>query len=95
MNARTERIKRAVEKAADCPATHLETVAVVDTFRGQTMWEGVVEIFSLLGHAKAKRAYGWSVGKGLNARITAVLEITPVCDALTAVRAAIASGALR
>ena len=68
-------------------------MAVVDTFRGQTMREGFVEVFSLLGHAKAKRAYGWSVGKGPDERFTAVLEIPPVRDALTAVRASIAAGA--
>jgi hypothetical protein len=84
-----EAIQRAVEKAAECPASHVETVAVVDTFRGQTMWEGTVEVFELLGHAKAKRAYGWSTGAGADALYTAVLEIPPVCDALSAVRASI------
>lgn len=89
MSERIESIAKAVEKAAQCPATHLESVAVVDTFRGQTMWEGMVEIFALLGHAKAKRAYGWSVGKDKDERFTAVLEIPPVNDALTAVRASV------
>ncbi|MEP6667861.1 MAG: hypothetical protein ABJF10_01840 [Chthoniobacter sp.] len=82
-----------MEKAAECPAKHLETVAVVDTFRGQTMWEGAVEVFELVGHPKARRAYGWIDGKGKDRRFTAVLEIPPVKDALTAVRAAIVSQA--
>ena len=82
-------IQRAVEKAAECPVSHVETVAVVDTFRGQTMWEGMVEVFALMGHAKAKRAYGWSAGQGKDQRFTAVLEIPPVKDALTAVRASV------
>ena len=89
MSGQIDKIKRAVEKAADCPASHLETVAVVDTFRGKTMWSGPVEIFELLGHAKAKRAYGWSVGEGTDERFTAVLEIPPVKDALTAIRASV------
>lgn len=89
MSADVEAIAKAVERAAECAATHLETVAVVDTFRGQTMWEGTVEVFALLRHAKAKRAYGWIDGKGQDRRFTAVLEIPPVVDALTAVRAAI------
>ena len=93
MSERIDRIKRAVEKAAECPASHLESVAVVDTFRGKTMWEGVVEIFALLGHAKAKRAYGWNVGKGADERFTAVLDIPPVRDALTAVRASVVASA--
>lgn len=88
MTERIVNIQKAVGKAAECPATHLESVAVVEGFRGQTIWEGVVEIFALDGHAKAKRAYGWQSGD----RFVAVLEIPPVDSPNTAVRAAIASG---
>ena len=83
-----EQIQRAVERAAECPATHLESVKVVEGFREQIMWEGDVEVFSLQGHAKAKRAYGWQTGD----QFVAVLEIPPVDSANTAVRAAIAAG---
>lgn len=86
-----EKIALAVERAAECAASHVETVAVVDTFRGQVMWEGAVEVYELLGHPVAKRAYGWQEGKEPDTRYTAVLEIPPVADALTAVRAAIVS----
>jgi hypothetical protein len=86
-------IQKAVEKAAECPATHLESAAVVEGFREQTIWEGVVEIFTLEGHAKAKRAYGWQTGDGKAAQFTAVLEIPPVDSPNTAVRAAIAAKA--
>ena len=89
MSERIENIAKAVENAAQCPASHLESVVVVETFRGQTMWEGVVEVFSLSGHAKAKRAYGWKTGKGMQAKYIAVLEISPVDSPNTAVRAAI------
>lgn len=88
-----ESIAKAVERAADCPAEHVETVAVVDTFLGQTMWQGTVEVFALSRHPKAKRAYGWMDGNGQNRKYTAVLEIPPVVDALTAVRAAMVAGA--
>lgn len=84
-------IQKAVERAAECPVTHVESAAVVEMFRGQTMWEGVVEIFALEGHPKAKRAYGWSDGQGKAARFTAVLEIPPVVSPNTAVRAATAA----
>ena len=89
MSERIENIAKAVERAAGCAATHLESVVVVEAFRGQTMWEGVVEIFTLQGHAKAKRAYGWQTGKGEAANYTAVLELPPVDSPNTAVRAAI------
>jgi hypothetical protein len=92
----TERIatiQKAVEKAAECRATHLESVAVVEGFRDQTIWEGIVEIFMLHGHAKAKRAYGWQTGHDTDAQFTAVLEIPPVDSPNTAVRVAIAAKA--
>jgi len=57
------------------------------------MWEGVVEIFTLHGHPKAKRAYGWQAGVGTDAQFTAVLGIPPVNSPNTAVRAAIAAKA--
>ena len=57
------------------------------------MWEGIVEVFTLTGHSKAKRAYRWRTVTGENARYTAVLELPPVDSPNTAVRAAIAAQA--
>jgi hypothetical protein len=51
------------------------------------MW-GVVEIFALEGHAKARRAYGWQTGHGADAQFTAVLD-----SPNTAVRVTIAAKA--
>jgi hypothetical protein len=56
MSALLDKITRAVEG----PATHRESVAVVETFRGQTVWEGMVEIFDVAEPPPAV-AYGWSV----------------------------------
>jgi hypothetical protein len=89
VNERLELIQKAVERAAECPAAHLESATVVEGFRDQIMWEGVVEVFALRGHSKAKRAYGWQIGEGNDARYVAVLEIPPVDSPNTAVRAAI------
>jgi hypothetical protein len=86
-------IQRAVERAAECKAEHVETVAVVEMFGGKAAWEGLVEIFNLTNHSKAKRAYGWAWLDGEEIRYVAVLEIPPVKSANTAVRAAIAAGA--
>jgi len=93
VSERIANIQKAIEKAAECSATHLESVAVVEGFRGETVWQGMVEIFALEGHSKAKRAYGWQTGDGTDARFTAVLEIPPVDSPNTAVRAAIATNA--
>ena len=92
----TERIQKAqsaVERAAECKASQVESVAVVEMFRGKTVWEGVVEVYDLCKHPKAKRAYGWGYRDGPEMRYVAVLELPPVTSPNTAVRAAIAAGA--
>ena len=94
MSAQQERlrlIQRAVEKGNDCKAKHVESVPVLEMFRGQTVWEGVVEVFDLSGHPKAKRAYGWAYQDGKETRFVSVLELPPVDSPNTAVRAAIAA----
>jgi len=87
-----ERLKLAVEHLHKCSAVHVSTVPVHEKFKGQTVWQGEVEIFDLTGHPKAKRAYGWSHREGHNdegERFVAVLEIPPVVSAETAVRVSI------
>ena len=74
-------------------STHAESVPVLETFKGQTVWQGIVEVFDLLNHPKAKRAYAWSAGPGPDEKFTAVLEVPPVNDPLTAVRVSIVAEA--
>lgn len=84
-----DRLKLAIEHLHNCGATWRETVPVHEVFRGQTVWQGEVEVFDLTGHAKAKRCYGWSHKEGKDdkgERFVAVLEIPPVESAVTAVR---------
>ena len=74
-------------------STHVESVPVLETFKGQTVWQGVVEVFDLRNHPKAKRAYAWSTGPGDDEKFTAVLKVPPVKDPLTAVRVSIVADA--
>ena len=61
----------------------------IDT-RGKTVWEGVVEVFDLIGHAKASRAYAWThKAAGKKVRHVTLLHIPPVDSPLAAVRASI------
>jgi hypothetical protein len=63
-----------------------------EVFRGETLWNGDVEVFDLTGHPKAKRAFGWSHPEGKedkDERFVTVLEIPPVKSAQTAVQASI------
>jgi hypothetical protein len=75
-----ERVKLALEHLHNCGAIHCATVPVHEVFRGQTVWQGDVEVFDLTGHPKAKRAYGWS-------------ETPPIKSAMDAVRASIVADA--
>src|SRR5438309_8499708 len=71
---------------------HVESVPVKETFKGDTVWEGVVEVFSLKDHPTAQRAYAWShdTNDPQNPlRHVAVLHLHPIKSAQDAVRAAI------
>jgi hypothetical protein len=86
------RLQVTVSQLHNCGAVWRETVPVHEVFRGQTVWQGEVEVFDLTGHPKAKRCYGWSHRDGKNdegERFVTVLEIPPVVSPLTAVRVSI------
>jgi hypothetical protein len=86
------RVQVALTQLHNCGAVWRETVPVHEIFRGQTVWQGEVEVFDLVGHPKAKRGYAWSHRDGKNdegERFVCVLEIPPVESALTAVRVSI------
>lgn len=73
-------------------STWLESVPVHETFRGETVWQGVVQVFAV-EHPQASRVYAWShlVGEGPKRTFYAVLGAGPVVDAVSAVRVAIAA----
>jgi hypothetical protein len=70
-------------------ATHVESISVKEDFQGQTVWEGIVEVFDLAGHPTAHRAYAWSHDTDDPAnprRHVTVLHAHPVKSARDAVR---------
>lgn len=84
-----DRLKLTVEHLHKCSAVHVESVPIHETFRGETVWQGIVEVFDITGHPKAKRAYGWSHVAGKDdsdERFVAVLHLPPVDSPLTALR---------
>jgi hypothetical protein len=89
---RIEKLRDAIETMHECKAEHVGSQLVIEFFRGKMAWDGMVEVFALVNHPKAKRAYAWSYPDGSDTRFVTVLEIPPVENAETAVRAAIASG---
>lgn len=69
---------------------HVESVPVKETFQGKTVWDGVVEVFELVGHPKAPKAYAWAHdANGGKKRHVTVLHVDSVTSPLLAVRAAI------
>jgi len=91
-----ERLQQVIFHLHKTDSRHLESVPVDEVFRGQAAWRGVVEVFALTGHPKAKRAYAWSHRAGADGsdeRFVTVLELPPVTSPQTAVRIAIASEA--
>jgi hypothetical protein len=90
---RIDELQNVIRELHGTEATHVETVPVKETFQGQTVWEGDVEVFDLANHPKASRVYAWSheTNDPENPRqhIT-VLQIPPAITPLRAVQVAIA-----
>ena len=84
-------LKDAIRVMHGCESLHVESVPVKEVFEGQTSWEGTVEVFDLIAHTKAKRAYAWSYRDGDQNKTLAVLEIPPVDSPHSAVKVAIAA----
>jgi len=84
-------LKCAIECQHGGHATLAQTVPVRETFQGQLVWEGVVHVFDLTGHAKATRAFAWSseIEGSTKRRYYAVLQLGGIKAPLDAVRAAI------
>lgn len=72
----------------ECDANHVRSVPVKEAFQGQTIWQGDVEVFDLVGHPKAKRCYGWSYGEP--EQFITILELPPVNSPETAVKVGVA-----
>ena len=86
----------AVEHLHKCSARHLRSAPVKETFRGETAWEGVVEVFEITGHPKATHCYAWSHLDGADdsdERFVAVLGVPPVDSPLKAVQVSIVADA--
>lgn len=87
-------LQKAIKDLHGLEAVHVGSEAVHETFQGKTVWQGVVEIFDVLGHSKAKRCYAWDHQTSKDEqelRYVAVLELPPVDSARKAVQVAVAA----
>ncbi len=85
-----DHLREVIHKLHGSHATHIESVPVKETWNGETIWDGIVEVFDLHNHPKAHRVYAWSHKTDSDEdRHVTVLHLPPVVDPITAVRAAI------
>jgi hypothetical protein len=83
-------LQDAIRKLHGVESKHVESVPVKEEFQGKTVWEGIVEVFELIGHPKASRLYAWSHdANGAKKRHVTVLHLGPVDSPEAAVRASI------
>jgi hypothetical protein len=86
-----EVLQRAILDLHGCKAIWVESVPVKETFKGKTVWEGIIQVFDLQDYPTAKRCYAWSHGidDSTKRRFFAVLHQGAVDSPEKAVRASI------
>jgi hypothetical protein len=85
-------LRDVIRRLHGAEATHVESVPVTERFQGQTVWDGIVEVFDLKDHPTAIRAYAWAHDTddpNSPRRHVTVLHMHPIKSAQDAVRAAI------
>lgn len=89
-----EELQNVIRRLHGAEATHVETVPVKETFQGQTVWDGEVEIFDLHDHPQTSRVYAWTHetdDADKPRRSVTVLHIPPATSPRRAVQVSIAS----
>jgi hypothetical protein len=85
-----ESLRDVIRKLHGVDATHRESVPVKETWKGETIWDGIVEVFDLHGHPETNTVYAWlhDTGKpGSDPQHVTVLHIHPALSPIAAVRA--------
>ena len=84
-----DELRKAVEAMPGCHASLREVVPVRETFKGQSVWEGVVHVFSF-DLKDYDTCYAWSMAAhGDRRRVMTVLGMPPIESARMAVMASI------
>ena len=89
-------LQEAIRKRFCSEAQHVESVPVSETYWGKIVWDGTVDVFTLTGHATARRPY--ALGHALRdtgdeVRIVTVLGLPSIDSPLKAVRVSIVADA--
>ncbi len=82
-------LRFAIRDRYGCASVHVESVHVAVASDGSSVWQGLVEVFDLVGHPQAKLCYAWRIADDLKdgqPRIVTELGISPVDSPSDAVR---------
>jgi hypothetical protein len=90
MSEYIEELRAVIRRLHGVESKHVQSVSVKETYQGKTVWEGIVEVFELIGHPTATWLYAWSHEKDDGeVRHVTVLHLAPVDSPEAAVRASI------
>ena len=86
-------LKKAILDLHGCKSTWVKSVPIKEVFEGETVWEGIVQVFDLINYPKATRCYAWSyrLNNSKKRRFFAVLHQGAIDSPEKAVRVAIVS----
>lgn len=86
-----EALQKAIFNLHGCKSKWVESVPIKEIFEGETVCEGVVQIFDLIDHPTAKRCYTWSheLEASKERRFFAVLHQGPIDSPQVAIKATI------
>ncbi len=77
--------RHAIRKMHGSESQLVDRQRIHEIFEGETVWQGEVLIFDLLGNQLATRCYAWEK----DGQVTAVLHTGPIDSPLKAVQASI------
>jgi hypothetical protein len=86
-----EALQAEIHENYGCACVHVGTEHVHESRGGHTVWDKDVELFDLIGHAKARQCYGWADEHAGQWLCKTVLRIPPVISPRKAVQAYILS----
>ena len=91
--AYANQLKRLIETQHGAQSTFVKSVRIHRAGEGPSSWDGIVHVFDLSNHPKAKRAFAWSspISGGHKPRFFAVLQMDAITTPIQAVKAASAA----
>ena len=82
-----ERLKELIEREYGTTANHVDTVPVLETFEGETIWDGEVEVFDVPEFADADQVFAWTFDDDNGEQHVTVAQIPPATSPENAVKA--------